>query len=35
MERLAGIADPMIVRPSKGVHIVVPRAGPGSSRTTR
>ncbi len=25
MERLAGVADPMIVRPSKGVHIVVPR----------
>ncbi len=25
MERLAGIADPMIVRPSKGVHIVVAR----------
>jgi glycerol-3-phosphate dehydrogenase len=26
MERLAGVATPMIVRPSKGVHIVVPRA---------
>ena len=25
MERLAGVADPMIVRPSKGVHLVVPR----------
>jgi glycerol-3-phosphate dehydrogenase len=25
MERLAGIADPLQVRPSKGVHIVVPR----------
>jgi len=24
-QRLAGVADPMIVRPSKGVHIVVPR----------
>jgi len=24
-ERLAGVADPMIVRPSKGVHLVVPR----------
>jgi len=25
MERLAGVSDPMIVRPSKGVHIVVPK----------
>jgi glycerol-3-phosphate dehydrogenase len=25
MERLAGVANPMTVRPSKGVHIVVPR----------
>jgi glycerol-3-phosphate dehydrogenase len=25
MERLAGVADPMIVRPSKGVHLVVRR----------
>ena len=25
MERLAGVADPMIVRPSKGVHLVVPK----------
>jgi len=25
MERLAGVANPMIVRPSKGVHIVVPK----------
>ena len=24
MERLAGVASPMIVRPSKGVHVVVP-----------
>jgi glycerol-3-phosphate dehydrogenase len=24
-ERLAGVADPMVVRPSKGVHLVVPR----------
>jgi glycerol-3-phosphate dehydrogenase len=26
MERLAGVEAPMIVRPSKGVHVVVPRA---------
>ena len=26
MERLAGVASPLPVRPSKGVHIVVPRA---------
>jgi glycerol-3-phosphate dehydrogenase len=26
VERLAGVADPLVVRPSKGVHIVVPRA---------
>jgi glycerol-3-phosphate dehydrogenase len=25
MERLAGVADPLVVRPSKGVHIVVPK----------
>ena len=25
MERLAGVSDPMVVRPSKGVHIVVPK----------
>ena len=25
IERLAGVADPMVVRPSKGVHLVVPR----------
>ena len=24
IERLAGVADPMVVRPSKGVHLVVP-----------
>ncbi len=26
LERLAGVEDPLIVRPSKGVHIVVPKA---------
>ena len=25
MERLAGVADPLRIRPSKGVHVVVPR----------
>ncbi len=25
MERLAGVEDPLLVRPSKGVHVVVPR----------
>jgi glycerol-3-phosphate dehydrogenase len=31
VERLAGVEDPMIVRPSKGVHIVVPRSRIDSS----
>ena len=31
MERLAGVADPLQVRPSKGVHIVVPKARIDSS----
>jgi glycerol-3-phosphate dehydrogenase len=26
MERLAGVRDPLLVRPSKGVHVVVPKA---------
>lgn len=26
IERLAGVASPMVVRPSKGVHVVVPKA---------
>jgi glycerol-3-phosphate dehydrogenase len=26
LERLAGVQDPLVVRPSKGVHIVVPKA---------
>jgi len=26
LERLAGVASPMVVRPSKGVHVVVPKA---------
>ena len=41
MERLAGVASPLPVRPSKGVHIVVPRdthrlpSWPSSSRTEK
>jgi len=26
LERLAGVRDPLVVRPSKGVHVVVPKA---------